>query len=70
MRPFPTAAIQPYLDSHKIAGVIGIIADRDGNTPLLAAAARNHLKVCRQLLKAGADPHPRNQAGLNAADYA
>lgn len=28
--PQVTAAMQPYLDSHKLAGVIGIVADREG----------------------------------------
>lgn len=28
--PEVTAALQPYLDSHKLAGIIGIVADREG----------------------------------------
>jgi CubicO group peptidase (beta-lactamase class C family) len=28
--PEVTAAIQPYLDQYKLAGIIGVIADRDG----------------------------------------
>ena len=28
--PEVTAALQPYLDSYKLAGIIGIIADRSG----------------------------------------
>jgi hypothetical protein len=28
--PEVTAALQPYLDQYKLAGVVGIIADRDG----------------------------------------
>src|SRR3954453_7896641 len=28
--PEVTAAMQPYLDQYKLAGVVGIIADRDG----------------------------------------
>lgn len=28
--PEVTAAMQPYLDSHKLAGIVGIIADREG----------------------------------------
>src|SRR6202034_950843 len=28
--PEVTAAMQPYLDHYKLAGIIGIIADRDG----------------------------------------
>ncbi|MCA9262155.1 MAG: beta-lactamase family protein, partial [Planctomycetales bacterium] len=28
--PEVAATIQPYLDAHKLAGVIGVIADRDG----------------------------------------
>jgi hypothetical protein len=30
-RPEVTAAMQPYLDGYKLAGVIGIIADKSGD---------------------------------------
>src|SRR5579859_1067391 len=29
--PEVTAALQPYLDSYKMAGIVGIIADRSGS---------------------------------------
>ena len=29
--PEVTAAMQPYLDGYKLAGLVGIIADRDGH---------------------------------------
>lgn len=39
-------------------------------TPLMMAARQMHPTTVRLLIDEGADPTPRNQAGLTAADYA
>lgn len=38
-------------------------------TPLMMAARHKHPDVVRLLVEAGADPTPRNQAGIDAAGY-
>ena len=39
-------------------------------TPLMMAARHEHADAVRLLIEAGADPSARNEAGLDAADYA
>ena len=39
-------------------------------TPLMMAARMKHPPTVRLLLQEGADPTPRNQSGMSAADYA
>lgn len=41
----------------------------NGTTPLMMASRHGHLALARMLVEEGADPRPRNQAGLSAADY-
>jgi ankyrin repeat protein len=42
----------------------------NGTTPLMMAARQAHPTAVRLLVEEGADPTPRNQAGLDAAAYA
>jgi ankyrin repeat protein len=42
----------------------------NGTTPLMMAARQGHPTSARLLVDEGADPTPRNQAGLDAAAYA
>jgi uncharacterized protein len=42
----------------------------NGTTPLMMAARQSHPTAAQLLLDEGADPTPRNQAGLDAAAYA
>ena len=42
----------------------------NGTTPLMMAARNGHPTVARLLVDEGADPTPRNQAGLDAVEYA
>lgn len=42
----------------------------NGTTPLMMAARQAQLSAARLLIAEGADPTPRNQAGLDAATYA
>lgn len=42
----------------------------NGTTPLMMAARQLHPTTARLLIDEGADPTPRNQAGLTAAEYA
>ena len=44
-------------------------ASENGTTPLMLAARQKHTTVAQALVKEGADPSLRNQAGLTAADY-
>lgn len=39
------------------------------STPLMMAARHDRIDAVRMLVEAGADPTPRNDAGLDAADY-
>lgn len=39
------------------------------STPLMMAARQDHIDAVHLLIEAGADPTPRNDAGLDAADY-
>lgn len=41
----------------------------NGTTPLMMASRHGHSALARMLVEEGADPRPRNQAGLSAADY-
>jgi len=44
-------------------------ASENGTTPLMMAARENQTAVARLLVKEGADPSLRNDAGLGAAEY-
>jgi ankyrin repeat protein len=45
-------------------------SDDHGRTPLMLAAQHTHCNAISQLLRAGADPEARDQAGRSARDYA
>jgi uncharacterized protein len=42
----------------------------NGTTPIMMAARQKDRAICQLLADDGADPTPRNQAGLSAADFA
>jgi len=46
------------------AGAFPNIADRDGWTPLINAAGKGNLEICKALIKAGADVNASNTHGL------
>lgn len=41
-----------------------------GQTPLILAVIFGHTRIVQQLVQAGADPHQRDNLGLNATDWA
>jgi hypothetical protein len=52
------------------AGANVKVADADGVTLVMRAAAAGHAEIVRLLLAAGADPTARDRHGRNAADRA
>ena len=52
------------------AGASATAADKDGNTPLLAACAAGSFEICEMLIKAGADVNAADKHGNNAIYHA
>lgn len=46
------------------------MADRDGNTPLMVAAAYRNVAIVTMLLNAGANKYAKNKHGISAIDVA
>ena len=46
------------------------LADYDGGTPLMLAAAEGHHELVQYLMEVGADPKAKDRFGLTASDAA
>jgi len=58
-------AIRLLLDAHAYIDA----QSPNRTTPLMMAARHQHTRAVRLLVEEGADPTPKNEAGLSAADY-